>query len=61
VDLIGKLTVKTPSGKKELLALTMTDPSTCWFEVKDVKDKSAKESMNTFDNVWLPDIRDLNI
>jgi hypothetical protein len=36
-----------------LLALTMIDPSTGWFEVKDVKDKSAKESMNTFDDVWL--------
>jgi hypothetical protein len=43
VDLIGPLTVKTPSGKKELLALTMIDPSTGWFEVKDVEDKSAKE------------------
>jgi hypothetical protein len=42
VALIGQLTVKTPSGNKELLALTMIDPSTSWFEVKDVKDKSAK-------------------
>jgi hypothetical protein len=32
VDLIGSLTVKTPSGNKELLALTMIDPSTGWFE-----------------------------
>jgi hypothetical protein len=31
----------------------MIDPSTGWFEVKDVKDKSAKESMHTFDDVWL--------
>jgi hypothetical protein len=31
----------------------MIDPSTGWFEVKYVKDKSAKESMNTFDDVWL--------
>jgi hypothetical protein len=31
----------------------MIDPSTGWFEVKDVKDKSSKESMNTFDDVWL--------
>jgi hypothetical protein len=52
-DLIGPLTVKTPSGNKELLALTMIDPSTGWFEVKDVKYKSAKESMNTFDDIWL--------
>jgi hypothetical protein len=53
VDLIGPLTLKTPSGNKELLALTMIDPSTGWFEVKDEKDKSARESMNTFDDVWL--------
>jgi hypothetical protein len=37
MDLVGTLTIKTPSGKKELLALTMIDPSTGWFEVKDVK------------------------
>jgi hypothetical protein len=37
------LAVKTPSGNKEFLALAMIDPSTSWFKVKDVKDKSAKE------------------
>jgi hypothetical protein len=42
VDLIWPLTIKTPSRKKQLLALKMIDPSTGWFEVKDVKDKSAK-------------------
>jgi hypothetical protein len=31
----------------------MIGPSTGWFEVKDVKDKSAKESMNTCDGIWL--------
>jgi hypothetical protein len=31
----------------------MIYPSTGWFEVKDVTDKSAKESMITFDDVWL--------
>jgi hypothetical protein len=51
VDLIGPLTIKTPSGKKDLLSLTTIDPSTGCFEVKDVKDKSAKESINTFDDV----------
>jgi hypothetical protein len=51
VDLIGPLTINIPSGKRELLALTMVYPSNGWFEVKDVKDKSAKESMNTFDDV----------
>jgi hypothetical protein len=53
VDLIEPLTIRTTSGKKELVALTMIDPSTGWFEVKYVKDKSAKESMNTFDDIWL--------
>jgi hypothetical protein len=47
------LTIKIPRGKKELLALTMIVPSTGWFEVKNVKYKSAKKSMNTFDDVWL--------
>jgi hypothetical protein len=41
VNVILPLTVKTPSGNKELLALTMIDPSTGWFEVKYAKDKSA--------------------
>jgi hypothetical protein len=31
----------------------MIDPSTGWFEVKDVKDKSAKESMKNFDDIGL--------
>jgi hypothetical protein len=31
----------------------MIDPSIGWFAVKDVKDKSAKESMSTFDDIWL--------
>jgi hypothetical protein len=54
VDLIGPLTInRLSSGKKSVSALTMIDPSNGRFEVKDVKDKSAKESMNTFDGVWL--------
>jgi hypothetical protein len=53
VDILGPLTLKTPSRKKELLALTMIDPSTGWFEVEYVKDKSVKESMDAFDGIWL--------
>jgi hypothetical protein len=52
-DLIGLLTIKTASGRIDFLALTMIDPSTGWFEVKDVKNKSVKESMNIFDGIWL--------
>jgi hypothetical protein len=51
VDLIGPLTIKYTSGTEELLELTMIDPSNNWFDVKDVKEKSATESMNTFDDV----------
>jgi hypothetical protein len=53
VDLIGRLTIKTPSNNTELLALKIIDSSNGWFEVKDVKDKPDKESMHTFDDVWL--------
>jgi hypothetical protein len=53
VDLVTPLTIKTSIGMKECLALTMIDPSTGWFEVKDVKDKPAKESMNTVDDISL--------
>jgi hypothetical protein len=38
LDPIGPLTVNTPSGKIELLALTMIDPSTGCFEIKDTFD-----------------------
>ena len=36
IDLIGPLKVKTPSGEHELRALTMIDPATGWFEIKDM-------------------------
>jgi hypothetical protein len=42
VDLIVPLIIKTPSGNEKLLALTMTDPSTGWFRVKDVKKNQLK-------------------
>jgi hypothetical protein len=53
IDLIGPLKSNYPSGKKELIAFTMIYPSASWFEAKDVNDKSAKESMNNFDDAWL--------
>jgi hypothetical protein len=42
VDLIGSLSIKISSGKKQMLASTMIDPSTGWFEVKYVKVKPPK-------------------
>ena len=52
--MIGPLSVKTPDGKThQLQALTMIDPATGWFEVKDVKTQSSTECMNAFDDNWL--------
>ena len=53
VDMIGPLTVKTPTTKKELLALTMIDPATGWFEIKELKNQSSEAAMEAFDDVWL--------
>jgi len=54
VDLIGPYTIKNKNGKEYiLLAITMIDPATRWFEVVMVKDKSAKSAMEAFDNSWL--------
>ena len=33
VDMIGPYTVRTPKGVRELLAMTMIDPVTGWFEI----------------------------
>ena len=53
VDMIGPLTVKTAKGKHELRALTMIDPVTGWFEVKDVKKADSDSCMRAMDDVWL--------
>ena len=41
VDMMDPLTVKTVKGKKTLLVLTMIDPATGWFEVKESKRHSG--------------------
>lgn len=53
VDLIGPLSVKTPSGKHTLRALTMIDPATGWFEVKEVAEATADCVSAAFDDAWL--------
>ena len=53
VDLIGPLTVKTPNGKFVLNALTMIDPATGWFEVKEIAERSAECVAKSFDDSWL--------
>jgi cleavage and polyadenylation specificity factor subunit 1 len=53
VDLIGPLTVKTPSGDRTLNALTMIDPATGWFEIKEVNNRTAEAAADAFDDAWL--------
>jgi hypothetical protein len=53
IDMIGPLKVKAANGTYELMALTMIDPATGWFEVKDVPDQSAASCQAAFDDVWL--------
>ena len=53
IDLIGPLSVKTPSGTHSFDALTMIDPATGWFEVKEIKTRSAEAVSAAFDDCWL--------
>ena len=53
VDMMGPLTVKTAKGKKTLLVLTMIDPATGWFEVKDIPEQSSDACSKAFDDTWL--------
>ena len=39
--------------KHYLRAITMIDPATGWFEVKDITDASANTCMSAFDDTWL--------
>jgi Integrase zinc binding domain len=52
IDLIGPLNVKTKSKKSYVLnALTMIDPATGWFEIAEIKERTAEHVAKTFDNV----------
>ena len=53
VDMIGPYTIQTPTKKHHLRAITMIDPATGWFEVKDITDASANTCMSAFDDTWL--------
>ena len=53
VDLIGPFKIKTPQREVELRAMTMIDPATGWFEVKDIKEPDARSCMAAFDDEWL--------
>ena len=55
VDLIGPYTIRRKGKKKplHLHAVTMTDPSTGWFEIAEIKTKRADFVANTVEQVWL--------
>jgi transposase InsO family protein len=53
VDMIGPYQVTAQGKTYELRALTMIDPATGWFEIKELKKPSAEACMEAFDDAWL--------
>jgi hypothetical protein len=53
VDLVGPFTIRTPAKTHSLLALTIIDPATGWFEIVEATNKSATSIQNLFHNIWL--------
>src|SRR6476661_10848974 len=53
-DLIGPFNITGADGVERVLnALTMADPSTGWFEIVEVPDRTALTVAQLFDQVWL--------
>ena len=58
IDLIGPYTIGNPKRKKNpnvsiLHCLTMIDPVTGWFEIKEIPAKTADEIANVLEMTWL--------
>jgi hypothetical protein len=53
VDLVVPFTTRTPAKTHSLLALTMTDPATGWFEIVKATNKSETSIQDLFHNTWL--------
>jgi hypothetical protein len=53
MDLVGPFTIRTPPKTHSLLAITMIDPATGWFEIVKATSKSATSSQILFQNTWL--------
>ena len=55
VDLVGPYTIKRKGKNKKLTlwAVTMIDPATGWFEIKEIKDKTAINVANIVEKTWL--------
>jgi hypothetical protein len=53
VDLVGPFTIRTPAKTHSLLALTLIDPATGWFEIIEATNKSATSIQDLFHDTWL--------
>jgi hypothetical protein len=53
VDLLSPFKIRTPSKTHSLLALTMIDSITGWFEIVEPTNKSATSIQDLFYNTWL--------
>jgi len=55
VDLIGLYHIKNKNNNQilRLWCVTMTDPATGWFEIKELKDKEAISIANLVEQTWL--------
>jgi hypothetical protein len=54
VDLVGPFTVWKAAKTHSLLALTMIEAATGWFEIIEATNKSATSIQDLFHNTWLP-------
>ena len=56
IDLIGPYKIERKNKKKKpliLWALTMIDPATGWFEMREIKTKKADKIANVLEQAWL--------
>jgi hypothetical protein len=52
-DVTTPFTIRTPAKTHSLLALTMIDPATGWFEIVKATNNSATSIQDLFHNSWL--------
>jgi hypothetical protein len=53
VKLVGLFKIRTPFKANSLLALTMIDLATGWFEIVEATNKSTTSIQDLFHNTWL--------
>jgi hypothetical protein len=53
VDLVSPFTIRIPAKTHSLLALTMIDPATGWFEIVKATNKSTTSIQDLFHNTYL--------